>query len=312
MKALLIETNIPEWMTNAALKEKLQPLLPNVDIRYAPDFGDRADIVMLACVRLPPGLVATLPNLKLVQKLGAGVETIVDDPDLPEHVSVTRLKPEDPAREIAEYCLAYVLQAQRNIPFHAANQLVPAWVPKAPRKTKETTIGVLGLGHIGGYTARLFTQLGFKVIGWSRTPKEIEGVDCRFGADQLKPLLSSSDYVAAILPSTAATRDLFNREMFNAFKPGATLINAGRGDLIKESDLIDALDRGGLGHAVLDVFQREPLPLSHPFWPHPRITITPHVSGWHVDGALEVVADNYYRLVEDRPLLNLVDKAAGY
>lgn len=309
---LLVETNIPEWMTNEALRAQLEPLLPNVDIRHTPNMGDRSEIVMLACVRLPAGLARTLPNLKLVQKLGAGVEAIVDDPELPPHVQVTRLKPEAPAQEIAEYCLAHVLRVQRNMAFHEQNQAASLWKPTGPRKTADSTVGILGLGHIGGRTARTFAQLGFRVLGWSRTQKEIAGVDCRWGADALRPLLGECDYVASILPSTAQTRDLFDETLFAALKPGAVFINVGRGDLIVEDALLAALDHGHLAHAVLDVFRTEPLPTTHPFWRHPQITVTPHVSGWHVTGGLELVAENYRRLLDGRSLLNLVNREAGY
>ena len=309
---LLIETNIPEWMTNEQLEAELRPFLPHADIRYAPNLGNRADIVMLACVRLPKGLAKTLPNLQLVQKLGAGVEAIVGDPDLPAHVPVARLKPDAPAQEIAEYCVAYVLREQRNMPFHEQNEASQQWKPLAPRKTPETTVGVLGLGHIGGRTARTFAYLGFRVLGWSRSPKQIEGVECRHGQEALLPLLAECDYVASILPATPQTHHLFNAKTFSAMKQGAMLINVGRGNLIDEQALLGALANGRLSRAVLDVFETEPLPPEHPFWTHPAITVTPHVSGWHQTGAFQVVAENYLRLVEKRPLLNLVDKEAGY
>ncbi|MEM7342845.1 MAG: glyoxylate/hydroxypyruvate reductase A [Chloroflexota bacterium] len=309
---LLIETNIPEWMTNEALKAELQPLLPDVEIRHAPDLGDRSEIIMLACVRLPAGLARTLPNLQLVQKIGAGVEAIVGDPDLPAQVQVTRLKPDAPAQEIAEYCVAYVLREQRNMRFHEENQVAQLWKPVGPRRTPETTVGVLGLGHIGARTARTFALLGFRVLGWSRTVKTIDGVDCRQGTDTLAPLLAECDYVASVLPSTPNTRGLFDKEIFASMKSGSILINVGRGDLIVDDDLLAALASGQIGHAVLDVFQAEPLPDAHPFWTHPNVTVTPHVSGWHVGGGLEVIADNYRRLVSGEPLVNLVNRAEGY
>lgn len=312
MKSLLIETNLPEWMTNEAVKAELQPLLPDVDIRHAPHLGDRSQIVMLVCVTLPAGLVRTLPNLRLVQKLGAGVEAIVSDPDLLPQVQVTRLKPDAPAHEIAEYCLAHVLWGQRNMYFHAQNQAAHKWQRRGPRITAKTTIGILGLGHIGSRTAKLFAQLGFRVLGWSRTPKSIARVECRSGADALHPLLAECDYVASVLPSTLQTRNLFNRRTFAAIKAGATLINVGRGDLIVEKDLLAALDDGHLGRAVLDVFRSEPLPSAHPFWSHPKITLTPHVSGWHIGRGFETIAENYRRLIDGRALINLVNREQGY
>ncbi len=310
--ALLIDIRMPEWMTDESLRDVLQPLIPDADIRCGNNLGDPTDIIMLACVKLTSGLARQLPNLQLVQKLGAGVEGIVGDPELPPHVKVARLKPDAPAQEIAEFCLAYVLREQRNMAFHAENQANKIWEKRGPHETPKTTVGVLGLGHIGGRTAQLFTHLGFRVLGWSRSPKDIPNVECRYGLDTLKPLLAECDYVASVLPSTPQTADLFDAAMFAAMKPGAMLINVGRGNLIVEDDLLAALNNGHLGGAVLDVFRTEPVPKDHPFWSHPKITITPHVSGWHLTGGLEDVAENYRRLTAGESLLHQVDREAGY
>ncbi len=310
--ALLIETGQPDWMTNEELRDALRPLLPEAEIRCAPELGEAAEIVMLACSRLPPGLPARLPGLRLVQKLGAGVETIVGNADLAPGVRVARLKPDAPSQEIAEYCLAYVLREQRNMAFHAERQRAGAWAVLAPRESPATVVGVLGLGHIGGRVATAFAGLGFPVIGWSRSPKALPGIDCRHGTAALRELLGRCDFVCSVLPSTPATRDLADARFFAAMKPGAMLINVGRGDLVVEADLVAALDSGHLAGAVLDVFRTEPLPAGHPFWTHSKITVTPHVSGWRVTGGLETVAANYRRLIAGEPLLNEVDRAAGY
>jgi glyoxylate/hydroxypyruvate reductase A len=310
--ALLIDVGLPAWMTDQALHDVLAPLLPGVTIYCGRPAEDRPDVVMLATAELAADVVTKLPNLALVQKLGAGVEKILRDPDLPADVRVARLTPDIQAEEIAQYCLAYVLRDQRHMALHETSAAQGHWNPKPPRRNAETTVGVLGLGHIGGRAARLFASLGFRVLGWSRTPKSIDGADCRAGLDALPGLLSACDYVVSILPATPETRDLFDAELMGHMKPGAVLINAGRGDLIVEAALIDALDGGWLGGAVLDTFRQEPLPPGHPFWRHPRVTVTPHVSGWHVDGGLEDVAENYRRLADGRPLLHEVDRAAGY
>ena len=299
-------------MRDQDLAELFRPLLPDVPVHCAGDDYDPTDVVMLAVAYLAPGRAATLPNLQLVQKLGAGVESIVRDPDLPEHVRVARLKPDTAAREIAEYCVAYVLAAQRNLHLHEENARKGIWKPVAPLEGAKTTIGVLGLGHIGGRTARTFASLGFRVVGWSRTQKQIEGVECRHGEGELADVLATSDYVASVLPSTSLTRDLFDAERFAAMKPGATIINVGRGDLIVDDALLEALDSGHLSGAVLDVFRSEPLPADHRFWTHPKVTITPHVSGWHLTGGLEDVAENFKRLVAGEDLLHEVDRSAGY
>ncbi|MEM7424977.1 MAG: glyoxylate/hydroxypyruvate reductase A [Pseudomonadota bacterium] len=310
--ALLIDVGMPEWMEDEALKTDVLALLPDAEVRTIAEPGDMSDIDMLATTRLRPDLPAQLPNLKLVQKLGAGVDTMVSHPGLAENVRITRLKPDAPAREIAEYCVTYVLRDQRNLNLHAANQAKGIWEPVAPRRTPETTVAVLGLGHIGGRAARMFAALEFNVIGWSRSPKYTEGIDCRWGMDTLPALLAESDYICSILPSTELTRGLFGATVLSAMKPGSVLINAGRGDLIVEGDLIAALNAGAPGHAVLDVLPVEPLPAGHAFWTHPAITVTPHVSGWHLGDALKDVAENYRRLSAGQPLLHEVDRARGY
>jgi glyoxylate/hydroxypyruvate reductase len=310
--ALLISIGHDGWYTDTALAEELRALRPGADIRTLSAPGDLSQVTMLAVSRLDAGLPTRLPNLALVQKLGAGVETIVAHPALAPHVQVARLKPMEPAREIAQYCLAYVLQGQRNIAAHAAAQARAAWEPLAPKQNHKTRVGVLGLGHIGGQTAQLMRDLGFEVQGWSRSAKDIAGVQCHHGEATLAPLLAQCDYVCAILPSTPETRGLINSETLAAMKPGATIINAGRGDLIDEPALIKALESGQLGHAVLDVLCTEPLPATDPLWRQPGVTITPHVSGWHLGDALQDVVENYRRLEAGEALLHAVDRQRGY
>lgn len=309
---LLLDIRFPEWMQEDDLRDFLAPHLPGIPIKCGIDGESMPDVVMLATVRLFPGVAKALPNLKLIQKLGAGVDGIVRDQSLPAHVRVARLRPDAPAHEIAEYCVAYVLRDQRNLRFHDDKATQNAWQQKAPRRTPDTCVGVLGLGHIGSRTAHYFAALGFRVIGWSRSPKTIEGVDCRHGDAALAELLPDCDYIASVLPSTPNTRDLFDADRLSSLKPGAVLINVGRGDLIVEDDLISALDAGSLGGAVLDVFRKEPLPSDHPFWSNDKITVTPHVSGWHLDGGLEDVAENYKRLVAGEELLHEVNRVEGY
>lgn len=310
--ALLIDIGHGGWMREEDIRDAVHTHLPDADIRLRDDLGEARDIRMIAVSRLRPDLPARLPALELVQKLGAGAETIVDRPDLPAHVRVTRLKPSAPAREIAEWALAYVLQHQRHILHYTVAQSRAEWAPVEPREPQGTRVGVLGLGHIGATTARLMRHMGFAVTGWSTSPKSLDGIDCRHGEAALPALLPECDYVVAILPSTKRTRGLFDAGMLGRMKPGAVLLNAGRGDLIDEFALRQALDAGRPGHAVLDVTRTEPLPAADPLWAHPRVTITPHVSGWHLGDALADVAENYRRLLDGAPLLHQVDRARGY
>ena len=311
--AILIDIQDTDWMTNEALRDILAPMLPGVSIRCWPELGDVSEIKMLALNRLTADVLETLPNLRLVQKLGAGVETIVGHPGLRGDIKVTRLRPDASAREIAEYCVAYVLREQRHLHFHEQNQAKQQWTARAPERAPVTTVGVLGLGHIGSRTARAFAGLDYRVLGWSRSPKTIQGVVCHHGPDALLSVLGESDYLVCILPSTPQTQDLIDARALTAMKAGAFIINAGRGDLVVDADLIAALDSGHIAGAVLDVFREEPLPADHPFWSHPKVTVTPHVSGWHLTGSLEDIAENYRRLVAGvEPLLHEVDRGAGY
>ncbi|WP_170473768.1 2-hydroxyacid dehydrogenase [Ruegeria arenilitoris] len=310
--ALLIETGLSDWMSDDEIAEEIRSLAPNADVRTPDTIGDASEITMIALVALKDDHPSRLPNLQLVQKLGAGVETIVSNPILPSNVRIARLKPDAPAQGIAEWFLAYILRRQRHMAFHESAQRRSEWIPKAPLFSPETKVGVLGLGHIGARTAEMLRAVGFQVIGWSRSPKSIEGVVCLHGENALTVLLGQCDHICAILPSTPLTSGLFDEEMLSKINPGSQLLNAGRGDLIDEIALVTALNNGNLSHAVLDVTSEEPLPASSPLWRHPNVTITPHVSGWHLGEALADVAENFQRLSSGKPILHEVDRERGY
>ncbi len=310
--ALLISIKTVDWMPPDMVHRELARLLPEADLRLASDPGRLEEIEMLVVDGLARGEAGRYPGLRLVQKLGAGVESIVAQPDLPPQIRVTRLKPAAPAREMAEFALAYVLRDHRHLRFYEAEQAAGRWTKLEPAEAPAVTVGVLGLGHIGGRIARSFAALDFTVCGYSRSSKTIPGVDCFAGPEGLQEVLARSDYLVACLPSTPETRDLLGRRAFAAMKPGALLINVGRGDLVVEEDLLESLDGGHLGGAVLDVLREEPPAADHPFWRHPKVTLTPHVSGWHLSGGFEQVAENYRRLQAGQPLLNEVDRSLGY
>jgi glyoxylate/hydroxypyruvate reductase A len=165
---------------------------------------------------------------------------------------------------------------------------------------------------IGAITAQKFIDNHFRVIGWSRSEKELPGVECYFGEDQLPALLKLADYVVSILPSTPKTVNLFNHDNFSLMKPGSVIINCGRGDLIDEADLVEALDDGKLAAAILDVMWTEPLPVNSPLWLHPKVVLTPHVSGWHLGDAVNDIAENLRRLDSGKTPLHLVNRQLGY
>jgi len=310
--ALLIDIKQPGWMEDEELQAVLIKVCPQCDIRCASEPGDLDEIEMIAVSTYEPGEALRYPNLKLVQKIGAGVNGILDDDSLPQSVQVARLKSDTPAHEIAEFSLACVLQEQRHLRQYRNNQSRWSWQALTPRQAEKTTVAVLGLGVIGSITAQRFLDNRFNVIGWSRSKKMLPGVECYFGDDQFPAVLKAADYVVSILPSTPETVNLFNAETFPLMKPEAVIINCGRGDLIDEADLVEALDKGLLATAILDVMQTEPLPVNSPMWRHPKIVLTPHVSGWHLGDAINDIAENLRRLGSGEPLLHLVDRNIGY
>ena len=310
--ALLIDIKQPGWMEDEELQAILRKAYSQGDIRCAAKPGNLDDIEMIAVSSYETGEALRYPKLRLVQKIGAGVNAILGDESLPASIQVARLKSDTPAHEMAEYSLACVLQEQRNLRHYRDNQSRWYWQALTPRQAHETTVAVLGLGMIGSITAQRFVDNRFKVIGWSRTKKMLPGVECYHGEDQLAKVLEAADYIVSMLPSTPETVNLFNSETFPLFNSDAILINCGRGDLIDEADLVEALDKGLLGAAILDVMQTEPLAVNSPMWQHPKIVLTPHVSGWHLGDAVNDIAENLRRLDNGETLLHLVNRELGY
>ncbi len=309
---LLVDIKQPQWLSDEDLREQLLGYIPDADIRCGSDPGNPEEIEMLTTSSYQEGEALKYPNLKLVQKTGAGVEAIIADHTLPPSVQVARLRTDTSGREMVEYALAFVLQEQRQLTAYRQNQSRSLWQAYAPRRACETTVAVLGLGRIGHLVAESFRHCDFNVTGWSRSQKNLEGVACYTGLPQLPEVLGKADYVVSVLPSTPETTCLFNRESFAWMKPTAFIINVGRGTLIDEADLIQSLDDGLLAGAILDVMQTEPLPETSPLWKHDKVVLTPHVSGWHLGDAIKDIAENYRRLKTGEPLLNLVNRQLGY
>jgi len=310
--ALLIDIKHPDWMKDDELRSELLSYTPNADIRIGDDPGNLDEIEMLTVSTYYPGEARSYPNLKVIQKTGAGVNNILADDDLPAAIQVLRLQTSTSGAEMAEYALAYVLQEQRHMRQYHQQQARSEWISYAPRRAPETTVAVLGLGRIGQLVARRFVDNEFRVSGWSRGPKAVAEVSCFAGNEELCQVVASADYVVSVLPSTAETRGMFKRELFAQFKPSALFINVGRGDLVNEDELITALDDGMLSGAVLDVMSTEPLPAESPLWSHPAVQLTPHISGYHLGDAIADIAENYRRLQNGEPLLNPVNRELGY
>lgn len=310
MTTLLFQSHIDrgEWWA-----DELARRIPDLEMRLWPELGDRAAIDY-ALVWMPEkGLLKSLPNLRAVFSLGAGVDHIFRDPDLPRGVPICRVVDPNLTQRMTEYVLLHVLRYHRQQPAYAALQAEGKWEELDQPAAADRRVGIMGLGALGADAARHLVGLGFQVAGWSRTRKEIAGVESFAGTAALDAFLHDLDILVCLLPLTPATEGILDKDLFARLKPGACLINAARGGHLVEADLIPALDSGRLGAATLDVFREEPLPVGHPFWRHPKITVTPHVASISDPRSVaDQVAENVRRAEAGEPLLNVVDPAVGY
>ena len=276
---------------------------------YAP-----GEINYVAGFRPAPGFLKTLPNLKAVFSLGAGVDGFLRDPEFPKNLPLVRFVDPTLMHEMAQFVTMHVLIAHRGQRFFDTMQRQSQWQQRMRTKpSRDTRIGILGLGDIGATIAAGLLPFDFRLSGWSRSLKSVSGVKSFAGKEELPQFLAQCDYCVCVLPLTDDTRGIMNADFFAKLPKDAFVINVARGSHLIEEDLIAALDSGHLSGAVLDVFQTEPLPADSPIWRHPKITATPHIAGiTDPRMALAYVADCVARCEEGRPLENIVDLSKGY
>jgi len=300
--------------TEAVWKHALRAAMPQEEIlAFSELTNEQRRAVDFAIVANPdPADIAALPGLTWIHSLWAGVERLVlelGDKAPP----IVRLKDPELSRVMAEAVLAWTYYLQRDMPAYRDNQQKTLWQEFDYRHPREMTIGLLGLGALGTAAAERLRHAGFNVAGWSRSAKAIDGVETLTGDDGLQTLLEKSDILVCLVPLTDATRGLLDAGRLAAMKNGAALINFARGAVIIAEDLIAALDSGRLSHAVLDVFEQEPLPVSSAFWQHPKVTVLPHISApTSRESSARIVAGNVYTWRETGTLPETVDMARGY
>jgi glyoxylate/hydroxypyruvate reductase len=292
---------------------ELRKFIPGLEMRVFPEVGDVRDIDAALVWKPQPGLLASLPNLKLIVSLGAGADHLLADATTPRHVPIARLVDPYMTEAMSEYVLTQVLRLHRQDFTYRAQQGARVWRELPQPNSFERRVGVLGLGELGSDAARKLSVLGFKVAGWSRRERRLPGIETCHGPDGLIALARRSDILVCLLPLTRETEGVLDARLFAAMPKGGAIVNAARGRHLVEADLLAALESGQLSAAVLDVFDQEPLPAEHPFWSHPRVIVTPHsAAATHAPTAAAGVADNLRRLSEGRPLVNLVDRDSGY
>ena len=296
----------------AAWRAALHTHAPELPVRIDPDRGDPAAIRYALVWNPPAGFFAPFRNLQLVINLGAGVDQLLRRSDLPD-VPVTRISDPNMARMMASYVQMAVLRHTRTIAAFQRAQREGRWHYLHPRDPAEIRVGVMGLGELGGLAAAELARHRFQVAGWSRTPKQIDGVTCMAGEAALDPFLRRSDVLVCMLPLTPATAGLLDAARFAALPPGAVFVNVSRGAVVDEPAMIAALQAGHIAEATLDVFATEPLPPGHPFWAMDNVLITPHLASIALpaSAAAGVVA-NIRRVQAGQAPAHLVDPARGY
>ncbi len=263
------------------------------------------------------GELAAFPNLRVIFNLGAGVDALMADTSLPK-VPLVRVAVADLTERMTEYVVLHALMHHRQEPYLRASQREKRWAPKSQWPARAISVGIMGIGTLGSHAAEMLRRLGFRVSGWSRSKRQIEGIECFHGEGQLDAFLQRTDILVCLLPLTSDTRHVLNRKLFAKLNRNSPLgapvvINAGRGGLQNEADILACLDDGTLGAVSLDVFAQEPLAADSPFWSHPKVVLTPHnAADTDPDEISKYVARQIERFEAGGALENVVDPARGY
>jgi glyoxylate/hydroxypyruvate reductase A len=293
--------------------EALRRCDPMLEVRVWPEIGDSAEIDYALVWKPPRGLLGSLPNLRLIFSLGAGIDHLTSDPELPPDIPVLRMVEPGLTAGMTEYVVMSALMHHRRMLDYAAMQREKMWDILPTPLATDRKVGIMGLGVLGADAAAALASLGFEVTGWSRHPKSVRGVSSFHGAEQFKAFLAGCEILVCLLPLTAETRGILNARTLAMLPRGAAVINVGRGDLLAEDDLLQALDSGQIGAATLDVFAAEPLAPEHPFWAHPRVIVTPHCASMTLpDSGARAVIENIRRLEAGQELLHVADLGRGY
>jgi glyoxylate/hydroxypyruvate reductase A len=293
---------------------RLAPHLPAGEtLVLASDVIDKSAVDVALAANPRWGQLATYPNLRFVQSLWAGVDGLLGDPALPQNITLARLVDPAMAQSMAEGAIAAVLYLHRQFPAYLLQQASRTWRQQPQPIAAHRKVGVLGFGKMGEPVARGLATLGFPVCAWGQRPRTDTGVAYFWGATGLEQVLAETQILINLLPLTAATTGILNVDLFNRLPAGAALINLGRGGHLNDADLLAALQKRHLSHAVLDVFHNEPLPADHPFWSHPQVTVLPHVAATtDPESAAPIAMQNVAAFRAGRPLVGLISVSRGY
>lgn len=292
----LLETALPdaEWVV---WHQKMSPQMADYALVWQP----------------PAILFKKEPQLKAIFNLGAGVDALLKLPELPNNLPIYRLEDAGMSAQMAEYLVQQIAEITRAMSVYRHQQQQQIWRMQAPCRRTEWPVGFLGMGQIGHKAAQALALMEYPVASWSRSAKQIEGVDSFYGEDQLNAFLQRSRILINTLPLTSNTHGFLNTQLFSQLPSNSVLINVGRGQHLVEQDLLAALDSQSICHAVLDVFSEEPLPPLHPFWTHPNITLTPHISAPTLrEETVRQITGKLKSLAKGISISGEVDRKRGY
>jgi len=311
--ALLISVS-EFWEDEEVWRQWVQAELPEIDVRVYPEDGDVNEIEYIAVWKHPHGILKKYPNLKAILSLGAGVDHIISDPDLPKGLPIVRLVDKKLTHEMCLHSLHWVLHFHSDQYLYRIQQSNRQWIQQSSIQTEDRTIGIMGLGNIGRSIGELLVTQCFNVIGWGANKKPpLKDIKYYYGKEQLGDFLSKTDILINVLPLTENTTNILTQKEFEFLPKGSFIINIGRGGIINEQDLLFLLNSGHIAAAALDVFSEEPLPENNLLWSHPSVYITPHIAGQsNPQSSAKTIAENIHRIQKGELPYPIYNKTNGY
>ena len=312
MSILLASTDF--WEDMEVWSNGLKNAMPEMDIKVYPDDGDVNEVEFAIVWKHPRGILKKYPNLKAILSLGAGVDHIISDPDLPEGLPIIRLVDKKLTHEMCLHSLHWVLHFHSDQYLYRSQQLKRQWIQQSSIQTEDRTIGIMGLGNIGRSIGELLVNQGFNVIGWGANKKSsITGIQYYFGQEQLSDFLSNTNILINVLPLTSKTANILTKNELSLLPKDSFIINIGRGGIIDEDDLLALLDEGHIKAVALDVFAQEPLPENNSLWEHPSVYITPHIAGQsNPNSAAQTISENIHLIQKGELPYPIYSASNGY
>ena len=312
MSIVLASTDF--WEDMEVWSNGLQKAMPEMDIKVYPDDGDVNEVEFAVVWKHPRGILKKYPNLKAILSLGAGVDHIISDPDLPEGLPIIRLVDKKLTHEMCLHALHWVLHFHSDQYLYRSQQLKRQWIQQSSIQTEDRTIGIMGLGNIGRSIGELLVTQSFNVIGWGANQKSsLTDIKYYYGQDQLSDFLGRTNILINVLPLTSDTTNIITKKELRLLPKNSFIINIGRGGIINEDDLLTLLSDGYIKAAALDVFTQEPLPENNSLWDHPSVYITPHIAGQsNPNSAGQTISENIYRIQKGELPYPIYSRTNGY